>query len=157
VRTLNEEVSPMRRFDSYTEARQQFRTVLDSAAAGRVTTVRREHETFSVVSAALLRGQLERLVPADAVVAAEGGGWAAWVPALPVHGEAATFDAAVDDLITALREYADDWNDRLLNAPNHQANWAVVELIELSTDDELRRWIIGSDAQASAAAVSSAR
>ncbi len=147
----------MRRFDSYTDARRQFRTVLDSASTGRVTTVRREHETFSVVPAALFRGQLERLLPADAVVAAEGGGWAAWLPSLPVHGEADTFDAAVGDLITALREYADDWNDRLLNAPNHQANWAVVELIELSTDDELRRWITSGDTQDPAAAVSSAR
>jgi hypothetical protein len=48
-------------------------------------------------------------------------------------------------MITALREYADDWQERLLDAPNHRDNWALVQLIGLSNDDQLRDWLVGSD------------
>ena len=29
--------------------------------------------------------------------------------------------------VEALREYADDWNARLLHAPNHREHWPVIE------------------------------
>jgi hypothetical protein len=44
----------------------------------------------------------------------------------------------------ALREYAEDWQDRLLHAPNHRDNWALVQLITLSSDEQLREWLTGS-------------
>ena len=84
-----------------------------------------------------------RLRPAQATVVAEGGGWSAVLPGLTVHGEGETFEQAIDDLLEALREYADDWNDRLLNAPNHREHWPVVELVELASDDQLRAWLLG--------------
>jgi hypothetical protein len=136
-----------RHFDSYTQARRELRSVLDTASTGRVTTVRRDQETFTVVDAGLLREQLTRLQPSRAVVAAEGGGWAAWIPGLPVHGEGDTFDDAIADLIDALREYAEDWNDRLLTAPNHRNSWALVELVELSSDEQLREWLLAAAAE----------
>jgi hypothetical protein len=46
-------------------------------------------------------------------------------------------------MVEALREYAQDWQDRLLNAPNHRENWGLVQLVELSTDEELRTWLNG--------------
>jgi hypothetical protein len=46
-------------------------------------------------------------------------------------------------MINALREYAEDWQERLLDTPNHQNNWALVQLISLSTDDQLRDWLVG--------------
>ena len=76
---------------------------------------------------------------------AEGGGWAAFLPGLPVHGDGPTFEEAVEDLLEALREYADDWNARLLDAPNHREHWAVVELTQLASDDELRAWLLAAE------------
>ena len=56
---------------------------------------------------------------------------------------ASTFDAAINEMIDALREYAEDWQDHLLDAPNHRDNWGLVQMICLSTDDQLREWLVG--------------
>lgn len=134
---------PVRHFDSYTSARTNFRAVLDSANAGLVTTVDRDRERYLVIAGDQFREQLARLRPSNAQVLHEGGGWTVIVPGLPVHGDAETFEEAIEDAIEALREYAEDWNDRLRLAPNHADNQVEVSLVELSTDDELRSWLLG--------------
>lgn len=131
-----------RHFGSYTVARTNLRDLLDTAHTGRVTTVDRESERFAVVDADVLRAQLAALRPSGAVVAAEGGGWSAFLPGLPVSGEGDDLDGALEDLIEALREYAADWNERLLDAPNHRGNWALVVLTELSDDAQLKGWLL---------------
>ena len=132
-----------RHFASYTAARTQFRAVLDAASAGLVTTLCRDDDRFVVVPAEQLRAQLADLRPAQAEVVQEGGGWAVILPGLPIHGDASSFDEAVDDAMVALREYAADWNERLRLAPNHAQHRDVVELVELSDDDQLRDWLLG--------------
>ena len=131
-----------RHFSTFTQTRNHLRFVLDAAHTGRVATVARDRERFAVVDAGRLRRQLADARPSHAVVAAEGGGWSAFVPGVPTHGEGTTLDEALEDLIEALREYAEDWNERLLDAPNHRDNWALVAVVELSDDDELRDWIV---------------
>ena len=138
----------VRHFPSYSEARANLRGVLDAANTGVVTTLERDHTRFAVVDGELLRSQLSALRPAGAVVTAEGGGWSAFLPGLPVSGEGEDLDAAIDDLIDALRDYATDWNDRLHVAANHEANWAVAALVELSTDEQLRSWLLTFDTAA---------
>ncbi|MEU2030588.1 hypothetical protein [Nocardia amamiensis] len=64
------------------------------------------------------------------------------MPGLPVAADGATFDKAVDEMILALREYADDWQSRLRAAPNHRENWGLVQLIGLSNDAQLRDWLV---------------
>lgn len=142
-----------RHFESFTAARTNLRSVLDAAHEGLVTTVTRDSEHYVVVNAADFRGDLARLRPAKAMVAAEGGGWSAVLPGVPIHGDGATFDEAVGDLIDALREYAEDWNTRLYRAPNHRQHRTVVELVELSNDDQLRDWILGREEAALRSAV----
>ena len=144
VRRLADSLEDMtvRHFPSYSEARANLRGVLDAANTGVVTTLERDHTRFAVVDGELLRSQLAALRPAHAVVTAEGGGWSAFLPGLPVAGEGEDLDAAIDDLIDALRDYASDWNDRLHVASNHQDNWAVAALAELSTDEQLRTWLL---------------
>ncbi len=137
-----------RHFGSYTTARTNLRDLLDTAHTGRVTTVDRERERFAVVDADFLRAQLGALRPSGAVVAAEGGGWSAFLPGVPVSGEGVDLDGALEDLIEALREYAADWNERLLDAPNHRNNWALVVLIELSNDAQLKGWLLHSELSA---------
>lgn len=72
------------------------------------------------------------------------GGWSVFIPGVPVAADGATFDGAIDEMIDALREYAEDWQDRLLDAPNHREQWGLVQMIELSDDVQLREWLVGS-------------
>ncbi|MEV8611840.1 hypothetical protein AB0383_28575 [Amycolatopsis sp. NPDC051373] len=61
-----------------------------------------------------------------------------------VAADAETFDDAVADMVGALREYADDWQDHLRDAPTHRDNWSLVQLIELSSDADLQAWLVNS-------------
>lgn len=136
-------MATLRHFLSFTDARKNLRCVLDAAHAGVVTTVIRDKERFVVLTADTRGAELRRLLPSQAVVVAEGGGWAAFIPGVPAHGDASTFDEAIDDFIDALRDYAEDWNDRLHAVPNHAHNRSLAELVELSDDDQLREWLVG--------------
>jgi hypothetical protein len=130
-------------FETYSHARTHLKDLLDAAASGRAATVRRDSETVAVVDAERLRYALTRLRPSEAVVVAEAGGWSVFLPGLPISGDGDTFDDAVSDLVLALREYAEDWNDHLLTAPNHRENWGLAQLIGLSTDEQLQEWVLG--------------
>jgi predicted RNase H-like HicB family nuclease len=131
-------------YDSYSDARAHLKDLLDAAERGRVATVRRESASAAVLDAARLRNFLAAVVPSRAQVVAEAGGWSVFIPGLPIAADGPTFDAAIEEMVTALREYAEDWQDRLLDAPNHRDNWGLVQLISLSDDDQLRDWLAGS-------------
>ncbi|MEV4129835.1 hypothetical protein [Nocardia sp. NPDC049707] len=66
-----------------------------------------------------------------------------FLPGLPIAADGASFDEAVDEMLVALREYANDWQNRLRDAPNHRENWGLAQLIGLSTDEQLRDWLLG--------------
>lgn len=136
-----------RHFASYSEARTNLRALLDAARTGRMSTLDRDRERYAVIDARVLLRTLTRLRPANAVVVAEGGGWAVILPGVPVAGDGRTLDEAVDDLIDGLREYAEDWNDHLVDAPNHRDSWPLVQLVELSSDDQLREWVLASPSE----------
>jgi predicted RNase H-like HicB family nuclease len=135
---------PAVHYDSYTEARTHLKELLDAAERGRAATLRRETAVAAVVDAQRLRHFLASLIPSRAQVVAESGGWSVFIPGLPIAADASSFDEAVDEMIDALREYAEDWQDHLVDAPNHRENWGLVQLISLSDDQQLREWIIGS-------------
>ncbi|HZO65075.1 MAG: hypothetical protein ACRDP9_05995 [Kribbellaceae bacterium] len=129
-------------FDSYSEARAHLKDLLDAAERGRVATVRRDGARSAVVDAARLRFYLASLIPSRAQVVPEGGGWSVFIPGLPISADGSSLDEAVDEMIDALREYSDDWQDHLLDAPNHHENWGLVQLIALSDDSQLRDWLV---------------
>ncbi|MFY1694849.1 MULTISPECIES: hypothetical protein [unclassified Solwaraspora] len=131
-------------FDSYSQARAHLKDLLDAADRGQVATVRRDNRTAAIVDRERLRFFLASVTPSGAQVVAESGGWSIFVPGLPVAADGESLDEAVDELILALREYAEDWQDRLLDAPNHSSNWGLVQLITISSDDQLREWLVGS-------------
>lgn len=131
-------------YDSYTDARAHLKDLLDAAENGRVATVRRESARTAVVDVERLRHFLAALVPSRAQVVPEADGWSVFIPGLPVAADGATFDEAITEMIEALREYADDWQERLLDAPNHRENWSLVQLISLSDDDQLTDWLVGA-------------
>lgn len=132
---------------SYTQARDHFRAVLDDAKAGLMPRILRDRDRgrFVVLDGDLHREDLAATVKANARVLAEGGGWAVVLPGLPAHGDGATFEEAVDDTIDALREYAADWDDHLRLAPNHAHHRRLVQLVQLSSDDQLRQWVLAAD------------
>ena len=131
-------------YDSYSDARAHLKDLLDAAERGRVATVRRESVSAAVLDAARLQHFLATVVPSRANVVAEDDGWSVFIPGLPIAADGPTFDEAIDEMVDALREYAEDWQDRLLNAPNHRDNWGLVQLISLSDDEQLRDWLAGS-------------
>lgn len=135
---------PAVHYDSYSDARTHLKEVLDAAESGQLVTVRREGREAAVLDAERLRHFLATCVSSAAQVVPEEGGWSAFIPGLPVAADGATFDEAIDELTLALREYAQDWHDRLQHAPNHSENWGIVQLIGLSDDDQLRDWLRGS-------------
>jgi hypothetical protein len=131
-------------FDSYTQARAHFKELLNAAEAGLPATVRRDETLAAVVDADRLRGFLMSALPSSAQVVAETTGSYAFIPGLPVSADGATPDQAVDELGDALREYVNDWEDHLRVAPNHQDNWALVQLVRLCDDDQMRHWLVGT-------------
>ncbi|MCS0639308.1 prevent-host-death protein [Streptomyces sp. LP05-1] len=134
----------MRR-ESEAEARTHFEELLDAAGEGRVVTVRRgPGRAAAVVDAERLRHHLALACPPKAQAVAEGGGWSISIPGLPVTADGATFDEAVAEMADALREYAEDWQDRLRTAPNHRDHWGLVQLIALSDDEQLTAWLVGT-------------
>lgn len=131
-------------YDSYTDARAHLKDLLDAAEKGRVATVRRDSATTAVVDVGRLRHFLISLIPARAEVVSEAGGWSVFIPGLPVAADGATFDEAITEMIDALREYADDWQERLVESPNHREKRGFVQLVSLSDDELLRDWIVGT-------------
>jgi predicted RNase H-like HicB family nuclease len=135
---------PQVHYDSYTEARNKLKNLLDAAESGQVATVRRDAVTAVVLDAERLRYFLASVVPSRAQVVQEAGGWSVFIPGLPVAADGATFEEAIAEMVGALREYADDWQDHLLHAANHRDNWGLVQLISLSSDEQLHEWLAGS-------------
>lgn len=131
-------------FDSYTDARAHLKDLLDAAEKGRVATVRRESARTAIVDVERLRHFLASLIPLRAQVVAEAQGWSVFIPGLPVAADGTTFEEAISEMVQALREYAADWQERLLEVSNHRENWGLVHLISLSDDEQLREWLVGS-------------
>jgi hypothetical protein len=138
------DTAPARYFASFTLARAQLRKVLDAAEDGAVTRIDRDDTHFVVLNADLLRRSLMVARPANAVVVAEAGGFSAFLPGTPIAGVGETLAETLDDLVDALRDYAEDWNDHLRTAPNHRGNLLLVTLVDTSSDDELRTWLLGT-------------
>lgn len=129
-------------FGSFSHARSNFKDLLDAAEQGRVATVRRDSMTSAVVDAGRMRDFLVSVIPSRAQLVPEAGGWSVFIPGLPVAADGDSFDEAIAEMVLALREYAEDWQDHLRDAPNHRENWGLVQLIELSDEDQLRSWLV---------------
>jgi len=131
-------------FESYTEARAHMKEMLDAAERGQSASVRRGTLTAMVIDAGRLQRFLLGTYPSRAQVVKEAGGWSVVIPGLPVAADGATFDEAVTEMIDALREYAEDWEDHLYSVPNHAENWPLAHLVQFSDDVQLRDWLVES-------------
>ena len=77
---------------------------------------------------------------------AEADGWSVFLPGTPIAADGAELDEAVEEFIDALREYAQDWEDRLRLVPNHEHLWPLVLFVSMSSDDEIASWVYGRQA-----------
>lgn len=130
-------------FPTLRSGRDHLKDVLDAAVEGRPASVTRERTRVAAVDADRLVHLLTRVRPASAELVAENDGWSILLPGLPIAADGATLDEALDEAVLALRDYAEAWTERLRLAPNHQDNWALVQIIEFSSDDQLRAWLRG--------------
>ncbi|WIB78460.1 hypothetical protein DEJ28_04980 [Curtobacterium sp. MCPF17_002] len=128
-------------YPTYSRAREHFKDMLDANATGRTVTVARDGAVSAMLPVDPLRRYFFRTVPPRVSVVREDGVVVALMAGRPFVSEGADVDEALDDLALSLREYAADWEDRLQHAPNHHDAWALVQLVKLSTDDELRDWL----------------
>ncbi|WP_458040842.1 MULTISPECIES: hypothetical protein [Bacteria] len=127
-------------YPTFTQARIHLKDVLDSNARGITVTVRRDEQVSAVVPANRLREHFFSTVAPRVRLLADDDRVVALMEGRPFVSEGADVDGALADLALTLREYAEDWEDRLQHAPNHSQHWALVQLIKLSTDDELAEW-----------------
>lgn len=125
------------------EARQHWKEVLDAAKDGRAVIVRRDDATAAVLDADRLRHFLASVVPSGAVVVPENDSFSIYLKDQPIAADGVTLDEAVAEMVMALRTYSVAWHDILGNAVNHRDNWGLVQLIDLSTDEQLRVWLTG--------------
>ena len=72
---------------------------------------------------------------------AEAGGWSVFLPGTPIAADGADLDEAAEEFVTALREYVDDWIERLRFAPNQAQHWPLVHFVSLGSDADLSGWI----------------
>lgn len=129
-----------------TEVRGSWAATLNAAAECRPVVFHRGDQDFALLPAALLRDVLRRAVPAPEVIA-EDDGWTVLLPGHPVAADGATLDGALHDFVSALRDYADAWKERLHRAPNHQHAASLVHHVVVSDDGDLLAWARGSSDQ----------
>jgi hypothetical protein len=127
-------------YPTYSSARSHFKDILDATERGGSVTVSRDGQVSVVLQADRLRSFFSRAVSPRVELAREDDRVIALMSGRPFVSEGASVDAALADLIESLREYAEDWETRLQHAPNHRDNWALVQLIKLSSDEELVEW-----------------
>ena len=129
---------------SYTDTRRRLREVLDTAEAGLPICVQRHGEQVALIESGRLREVLShsRRLPRPEAVA-EADGWSVFLPGTPISADGADLDEAVDEFVSALREYVEDWNTRLRFAPNHQHHWPLVYFVSLNSDAEIAQWVRG--------------
>ncbi len=129
---------------SVTDARKNFKQILDEAQEGHAVRVHRgQDDSSALVDAVRLREHLAKTVPAKVDAVHEDGAWVLTMPGLPVAVEATLYEQAIAELVDALSEYAEDWHARLRDAPNHRPNWSLVQLVDLSSEEDLKRWVTG--------------
>ena len=134
---------PAIQYDRFTDARTHLKELLDAAEEGRPAAVVRQDRSTVLVDRQRFVRHLMALNAGRVELVPDGDSWLGVVAESPIAAEGDDAADAIDELIEALREYAEDWSARLRLAPNHEQNWGLVQLVDHSSDDELRAWITG--------------
>ena len=128
-------------------ARAQWAQLLNGVEHGDWQVIRRFNERVVAVRAQDMTDLLSLCCPFSPEVLFEDDGVAIWLPELEIYGRGASLEAAATDLLEAAREYAEEWDATLKDAPNHRAREWHVRRIQLAADDAaLCTTLLGADA-----------
>ena len=122
-------------------ARSNLKKVFDATDEGKSVTLGRGQEVIVALPVEKIQKFLFETIPAKIETEITKDGTWLFSSYLPFHSEGKDVDDALEDMIAVLREYAEDWEDHLFTAPNHSDYWGLVQLIKLSTDDQLKIWL----------------
>lgn len=138
------------RYDTFKDSRAHLADVIDTAQDGLLVHLHRGGSnrerragSVAVMKTTVLRDILEHLV-ADAVVVEHDSDeqlYTVAIDGLPLAAEGESISDAFAELVDDIRDYCDDWVDRLRFAPNHAGNLPVVFLAQTMSDDELHEWL----------------
>lgn len=95
----------------------------------------------SIMDGNHIRIHLQSTIPERACISISAGYVTIIIPGAPLAVEARSVEESLTEMVEVLREYAVDWRERLHHASNHRGNWALVELTEMSTDEQLSKWL----------------
>lgn len=128
-------------------ARNAIGEIYNTAERHLAVAITRENDApIAVIRQDHLKKALQALCSLEPQVRFSSDGQVSmWLDGLPVSGQGETFDAAGQEIIDSLREYAKTWVDDLRDYPNHKHRWDVVNLVLLSDDDEMRAFLFGAD------------
>jgi hypothetical protein len=127
-----------------TDARAHLKDIYDSAQRGVPSVVQREQDApIVIVRADDFKRSLRALCAIEPQVRFTDSSVSMWLPGLPVSAEGTDFETAEAGFIAALRDYAELWAEDLSDYPNHADNWGLVNLVMLSSDEELRAHAFG--------------
>ncbi|WP_372698736.1 hypothetical protein [Arthrobacter sp. JSM 101049] len=127
---------------TYSQARVGLKSILDSSAHGGITEISSGDRRAAVVDSARLRDYLRNAVSFPVTVHREDNAYVLLSQGQSFAAEATTIDEAVDLLVDDLVDYAQEWPAHYSSASNHAHNWGLVQLVALSTRDELRAFLV---------------
>lgn len=123
-------------------ARRMLAGLLDRVLSGNIAVIeRRGGRSVVLVDAREHDRLLAEAFPFSPQVYFEDSGVSVWLPEVGVYGEGKNLDEAMDDLVVAVVDYVEAWQENSLNrAPNHEARSGWVHRIQLADrPDEIRR------------------
>ncbi|MGH2681779.1 MAG: hypothetical protein ACRDIX_00925 [Actinomycetota bacterium] len=129
-------------------ARQMLADLLDRVLSGNIAVIERRGEKgVALVDAREHDRLLARAFPFSPQVYFEEAGTSIWLPELAVFGQGSDLDEAMDDLVLAVIDYVEAWQEEELNrAPNHEARSGWVHRIQLADRPEaIRQLLIDQD------------
>jgi hypothetical protein len=138
-------MSQILEYTNISDARDNFKSIYDSASANVSAVVRRkDDEPVVVINQKNFLEALRALCPLHPQVRfSEDGSVSMWLPGIPVSSQGSDFEVAGNGLIQALRDYSLTWVEDLRRYPNHEDNWGLVNLVLLSSDHALFDHLFG--------------
>ncbi|WP_116115761.1 prevent-host-death protein [Austwickia chelonae] len=136
---------PSVEFATVTEARAGFKAMFEAAQNGGAGLVHRDGHRFALVDADRIADALHAALPITPEVYFEEDVVGLALPGAPFAAEGNDLEEAAEEMIEALREYAQDWEE-LRHAPNHAHLSLLVLFVVISTNEKLKAWLTGEQA-----------